>query len=191
MKKMLALLAIALLATACNEAPATQTLAPIRFTQPPLRVSVAQVRVDDATPSRANAVDAQMPTAPATAVQNWVQDRLVAAGGQGQLVVTIENASVLETRLTKTDGVRGFFTDDQDAKYDANIVAHFRIYNGVSTMAVAEASVNVSRGRSINEKATLAERERFYHQLVSDLMSDFNQQADSRIRQYLGQYVSY
>ena len=191
MKKLFALAAMALFATACNEAPTSAPLQPIRFAQAPYRVSVAEVRVENRTPQRPNAVDSQMPTPPATAVQQWVNDRLVAAGSSGMLLVSIENATVLENKLPKTDGIKGFFTDDQDAKYDGSIIVNFRLYNGVSTIPQAEASVNIARGRSINEKATLVEREQFYQQLVADLMRDFNAEAESRVRQYLGQYVSY
>lgn len=190
MKKIFALATIILLA-ACSDAPQTEALPQIRFSQPPFRVAVAQVRVENLTPARANAVDAQMPTPPATAVTQWVQDRLVAAGGSGYMVVTIENATVLETKLDKTKGVKGFFTDDQDARYDGNLLVRFRIYTGASALAEAEASVNVSHGRSINEKATLAEREKFYQQLVTDMMNAFNTEADMRIRQYMGNYISY
>lgn len=191
MKKLLATLAMLTLA-ACSTVPADSGIQPIRFTaQPPIKVAVAEIRFENLTVPQANAVDAQMPTAPATALQQWVNDRLVASGASGLLVVSVQNAAVLETKLPKTEGVKGFFTDDQDAKYNGNIVAHIRYYSGASAMAEAEASVNVSRGRSINEKATLAERERFYQQLVLDMMTAFNGEAELRIRQYLGQVTSY
>ena len=190
MKKLLALVATALLAVACNDAPAGQQLPAIRFTQPPIRVNVGQIRVDNLTPVNPNAVDAQMPIAPAAAINQWVQDRLVASGGTATLVVSIENASVIETKLPKEGGVSGYFTDQQDAKYDGTMVVRFRIFNG-TTMPEAEASVNVTRGRSINEKATVAQREKFYHQLVSDMMGVFNSEADKNIHQFMGSYTSY
>lgn len=191
MKKLLALVATALLATACSDAPLDQAFSPIRFTQPPFRVNVAQVQVEDLTPVRQNAVDNQLPVSLNSAIQQWSQDRVMATGSTGTLFISIEDASVLETPLPKTDGIKGFFTDDQDAKYDAKIIARLRVMDGASPMPVAEASVNVQRGRTINEKATLQDREKFYYQLVTDLMSDFNREADSGIRQYLGQYISY
>lgn len=191
MKKLLAIAAIALLASACQEAPQSDALPGIRFSQPPFRVNVAEVRVENQTPARPNDISNQMPTAPATAVQQWVQDRIVAQGRSGVMVVTINEASVLETKLPKTEGIKGFFTDDQDAKYDGAVVVTFRVYSGASAMADAEASVNVTRGRTLNEKATLADRERFYHDLVNDMMQRFNAEADSRMRQYLMNFISY
>lgn len=191
MKKLLALVASALLATACTDAPADQTLTPIRFTQPPMKVSVAQVRIENLTPALPNAVDAQMPTPPAAALTQWVSDRLVAGGSSGYMVVSVQNASMLETKLPKTDGVKGFFTDDQDAKYAGTLVVNFRLFDGANSMPVAEASVNVSRGSSINEKATLADREKFYQQLVSDMMQSFNGEAETQLRRFMGGYLSY
>jgi len=191
MKKILALAAIAMLSTACSTAPLEQPLEPIRFTQPPMRVSVAQVRIENLTPALPNAVDAQMPTPPAAAITQWVNDRLVAGGSSGYMVVTIQNASMLEQKLPKTEGMKGFFTDDQDAKYAGSMVVDFRLFDGISTTPVAQASVNVARGRSINEKATLAERERFYHQLVADMMQAFNGEAETQLRRFMGTYLSY
>ncbi len=191
MKKILALVATVLLATACTEAPASTALAPIRFTQPPMKVSVAQVRVENLTPALPGAVDAQMPTPPAAAVTQWVNDRLVAAGSSGYMVVSMQNASMIETKLAKTDGIKGFFTDDQDAKYTGTLVVNFRLFNGISTTPVAEANVNVARGRSINEDATLAQRELFYHQLVSDMMQAFNGEAETQLRRFMGTYMGY
>lgn len=190
MKKLVALAAVLLMATACQDAPKEQQFPPYRFTsQPPLRLNVAQITVDDNTQNVTGNVASQFPIAPAAAVNQWAQDRLQAVGATGQVRITLDEASVKEVALPKTDGIKGYFTDDQDARYEVRINASISLYDGASTASAANTTVNVFRARSINEDATVAQREQFYYDLLRDAMLQFDQQADPRVRQYFAPYT--
>ncbi len=104
------------------------------------------------------------------------------------LVVSIDDASVKETKLPKTEGIKGWFTDDQDARYDAIVAVTLRIYDA-NNSPVATASVTANRSRTIHEKATVDERNQFYYDLVRDLMYSFNGESETRIRQFFGNYL--
>ncbi len=192
MKKLLTLALAALALAACQEAPQTQVYPPITFSdQLPYRLNVAEVRMEDARQTTASNMEGQLPVTPYNALSQWVRDRLQTAGSTGIMVITVEDAMVRETPLAKTDGVKGFFTDDQDARYDGRVAVTLKLYDGVDTMAKAQANVVVARSRTINEKATLAQREKFYYELVEDVMRQFDREADARIRQYFSNHMRY
>lgn len=192
-KKSLALttMALALALAGCQDAPTVASSAAIAFTKQPLRINVAQVNVAQTyQPTMAAPfVDHTMPTPPIMAIKQWAGQRFAAAGAQGNLEITIEDASVKETALPKKDGLTGFFTDDQEARYDAHIKITMRVYDGVNTISVAEAQVEVSRMSTINEKATVAQREAMFNNMLQSMMQQLDLEAEARIRQYFGRFI--
>ncbi len=190
MKKLIALIALTLLA-ACEQAPAGYKPDPIAFIDMPIRVNVAQIRVVEnyQAPLRAPNVEQDFPVPPAVAVKQWAAQRLQAVGNEGELEVAIDDASVKEVKLPKTKGVKGLFTDDQDARYDASIHVTFRLYDGVNTMSAASGDVLITRSRTINEKATIDDRLRTFHTMTKEMMTTFDQQSESRLRQYFSAYL--
>lgn len=191
MKKLLAILGLLALA-ACEAAPAPQVLPPISFSDKiPFRLAVSEIRVVEnyRAPLAAPNIDHQFPTPPTVALKTWASQRLQAAGGQGVLEFSIEDASVIENKLPRTEGLRGFFTDDQSERYDGKIRVVMRIYDGTRAAARVEGDVNALRSASINEKATVAEREKMYYDITKDLMAQFDHEAENRLRQYFGQFL--
>lgn len=190
MKKLLMLIAIGVL-SACETAPAAYTPTPLDFSGAPVRLNVAQIRVVEnyhAPMARPN-VEQEFPTPPAAAVKKWVAQRLTAVGSSGALEVAIDDASVREVPLPKTGGIKGVFTDDQDARYDGNLRVTLRLYDGMQAGSVASGDVSVMRSRSINEKATVNERTRFYETLTKEMMMSFDNETNARLRQYFSTYI--
>jgi hypothetical protein len=188
MKKFLALAAFVFLA-ACQEAPPSTQFAPISIPGSQFRLNVAEIRVEDNTQVAANDVSSHFPVTPNAAVQQWVRDHFVAAGSTGYMVVMINDGSAKEVKLQKSDGLKALFRDEQDARYDTHIGATFRLYTGASALSDAEVNIDVAHSRTINEKATLVEREQFYYDLTHDLMQQFNAQAEPRVRQYFAPFL--
>lgn len=184
--------AACMLLAACNPAPQPPSITPIDFSgKAPISLNVAEIRVVENYQSPLNApnVEHLFPTSPAKAVKTWTSQRLRAAGTAGILEVVVDDASVIEKELPKTEGVRGLFTDDQAERYDARLRVTMRLYAGDRAISDAEGNVNVVRARSINEKATLSEREQFYQQIVIDMMQQFDSEAEMRLRQYFSNYL--
>lgn len=192
MKKFFALALTALALASCQDAPAPSAPAGIHFgNKPPIRLNVAQLQVNSAyqPPMKLPNVDHQMPTPPLMAINQWAGQRFAPAGSQGTLEIVIEDASVKETPLPKKDGITGFFTDDQEARYDAHIKVTIRLYDGVNTIAANEAQAEVSRWRTINEKATVAQREAMFNNMLQEMMLQLDAEADARVRQYFGRSI--
>jgi hypothetical protein len=186
----LALTALTLLG--CEPAPQAQNLGPISFAnQPKIRLAVSEIRVVEQyePPMKSPNVEHIFHTTPSKAIGQWATDRLQAAGTQGLMEVSIEDASVVEVPLPKTEGLRGLFTDDQSERYDGKIRVTFRIFDGARAIAIAEGDVNVVRSRSVNEKATIQDRERMFHQMTQEMMTQFNGEAEKRLRQYFGAFL--
>ena len=191
MKRLIACLLLTLVA-ACENAPSAYIPAAIGYGDtPPIKVNVAEIKVVDSyrAPIHRPNVEHEFPTPPAGAVKQWANSRLVAVGTQGVLEVNIADASVIEVPLPKTKGMKGFVTNDQDARYDANLRVTMRLYNGIDTMSVASGDVQVSRSKSIDEKATVDDHMRMYDGMTRDMMKTFDQNAAQRLRQYFSAYL--
>lgn len=190
MKHILPLLALALL-TACSQAPLADPLPPLSFNQTaPFQIAAAQVRVDQnyQPPLTRPNVEQEFAMNPAQAVGIWARDRLQANGSGGLLIVNIDDASVREVLPPRTTGIRGLFTTD-NGEYTGKLSVNFRLYDGVNPIAVAEATVNVTRLRTLNRDAAPAERDQFYDTLMRDLIRDFDTQATIQLRQYFAAYL--
>lgn len=192
MKKLIALALTAFALAACQEAPVSSSPASIHFgNKPPLRLNVASINIVEnyRPPMKLPNVDHTLATPPIMALKQWAGQRFVAGGGQGSLEIAVEDASVIETPLQKKDGITGFFTDDQEARYDAHIKITLRVYDGVNTISVAEASAEAARWRTINEKATVAQRDAMFHAMLQDMMLQLDSESEARIRQYFGRFI--
>ena len=98
----------------------------------PIRLSVDEVEIINAYQSALQDpyVEHRFPTPPGAAARRWAEDRLIASGGQGaRAVFTILDASVVESRLEPTTGVKGFFTKDQSERYDATLAVRLDVFD--------------------------------------------------------------
>lgn len=187
---------LALFLTACEQAPASYQPEPFAFEASniaTIKLNVAEIKIVDGyhSPLRKPNVEQNFPTPPAAAVKKWLAHRLKAVGTSGVLEVAINDASVKEVPLPKTKGVEGLFTDDQDARYDARISVTYRVFSGATGRAMSDATgdIEISRSRSINERATLYEREQMFHSMARDMMTSFDSESEKRLNQYFGAFL--
>jgi hypothetical protein len=193
MKKILTL-ALTLLITACQQAPSAYKPEPFAFESPniaPININVAKIDLINhyQSPLKRPNVEQDFLVTPSSAIEKWVGNRMRAAGNQGTLQIIVHEAKVLESPLAKTQGVKGLFTDDQDARYDTKLAVTFRLFDGASTASRASGDVEVTRFITINEKATIFERQQKYHQMLEQAMADFDREANNRFRQYFLPYL--
>ena len=183
---------ISLTLAACQEAPAPQSFPPLNFSaQPKIKVAVMEIRVIEnyKSPMIAPNVEQNFPISPSTAIKQWVEGRMQAAGSSGILEITINDASVIERPLPITQGIKGFFTNDQSERYDASINVTFRLYDGVQTISVAEGNVQATKSISIAENTSVAERKKMFYSMVQEIMTPFNREAEARLNQYFSPYL--
>lgn len=184
--------AVVPLAACTTDAPPPRAFPELRFTQQAPLVFGTQGPevVSRFTPPLADPhVEHLMPLPPEKAIRTWAADRLQATGvGNNVLRLIINNASVTETPLGTKGGVSGFFTDQQELRYDARADVVVQVVSPDGRV-LAEAVSNVWRSRTLNQKASLAERERLWFRLVESLMQDLDSQLSTGLRQYFRDYL--
>ena len=185
----LSLLAVVGLA-ACSTQPAPKYPELTYTHMPKIALGVAEIQVVSATSKTSGAkhVEAEMPVSPETALRAWARDRLQANGVSGVAKFVIENASVTETDLKKTPGLKGLVTKDQSQRYDSKIRATVTL-EGVPRVTQAFAQAEVSRGQSIAEDATINERDQLLFDLTEATMKDFDPIMAASIRKHLADFV--
>lgn len=179
-----------LMLAACNP-PDVQKPSAIGFAQyQPIRMDVGSIDVVEEYKSPPASAESGFPTTPAEAMKAWVADRLRATGSQGRLQVIIKDASVKETKLPRTEGVKGVFTHDQEARYDARLEVELRVYR---EGAISKAAITVSATRSdtLAENASASVRDGLYNSMVKRLMDEANAELEKNIYAYFGAYISY
>lgn len=180
------------LAACTSDAPPPRAFPELRFTTQPPLVFAAQGPVID-NQARLPGIDPHvehlMPLPPHRAVEVWARDRLQTTGvGDHTLRVVIREASVTETPLEVQRGVRGFFTDQQEARYDARIDVAVRMIDAAGTV-IAESNAVARRSRTLSQRASLAERERLWFELIERLMHDMDASLTPSLRNHLRSYM--
>jgi hypothetical protein len=185
----LVLLALAL---AGCETPATApSFADIRFTQEPkLRIDAASIEVkEEFQPSfKAPNVEHLFPVPPERAMENWVQDRLVAAGSTRRVRVRILDASVRETALPKTPGVKGAFTTDQAERYDASVAMAIELL-GANGFVERTARAQAQRSQSVQEGLTPNQRDQAWYDLTREVVGELDRELERQLRAVFTFYV--
>jgi hypothetical protein len=172
---------------ACAPPPEAPSFPDIRFTgEPPFMLQASQVEIR--TVYQPGEADNAFPVSPLRAIQNWARDRLRASGQGGPARFTIADATARITDLPVKGGIAGTFTDQVSQQYDVAIDAALELLD-TTGVALRSARVTVSRSATVLQSASANERARTRYNLVRDMMSDFDRQAQERIGGGFGQYL--
>jgi hypothetical protein len=172
---------------ACAPPPEAPEFPDIRFTgEPPLVLQAAQIEIR--TAYRPSDSDNAFPVSPLRAIQNWARDRLRANGQGGPARFTIADATAKITDLSVKGGISGTFTDQVSQQYEIALDAALELLD-TTGVAIRSARVTVSRSATVLQSATANERARTRYNMVRDMMSDFDSQAQARISSGFGQYL--
>lgn len=179
-------------AAACQSTPAAKPATNSYAFQPPITLDVATINVIDEyqSPGKSPNVEHLFPTPPAQAVHQWTKDRLKAAGTSRVAEVVIKDASVIETALPRTEGVKGWFTKDQSERYDGKLAVEIKIYGERRVLPEAEVSAQATRSRTVAEDASVAAREALFDTLSQELAEELNQELEKQMRTYFGNYIT-
>jgi hypothetical protein len=184
----LSLLVSCLGLAACKTPPERQNYPDITFQHlAPFKLDVAHVEIVQAyRPDPANDIADQFPEAPAKVAAQWAQDRLQAAGTQGQATYTITLAKAIDTPLKRSQGMSAVTHKDQSDRYDLAITVNLKIQSlGKSGALTAQAA----RSQTVGEDVTLNEREAVLFNLLDATMKDLNKQLETLIPQYVGGFL--
>ena len=141
---------------------------------PPTVLGVATIQViqEYAMPSRDPNVEHLMPQPLPFAVADWARTRFKAGGTDGNLIVTIKDASLIGQDLPKTKGVEGWFTIDQSQRYDGRITVEFRIDGTAGSSG--SGSVQVNRGQTVPENTSIQGRDKAWTSMEEQMLTDLD-----------------
>ena len=128
-------------------------------------------------------VELEFPISPLETAARWAKDRLQSAGTSGTAVVTITDASVIETVLEKKGGLTGIFTKDQSERYDGTITMKIEATDPTGRMATTTATVK--RSVTVAEDVSLNERSKIWYDFTEKIMLDLNRQMVESIRTHM------
>lgn len=157
----------------------------------PIRLSVDDVEIINSykSPFQDPYVEHRFPTPPGAAARRWAEDRLIASGGQGaRAVFTILDASVVESKLEPTGGVKGIFTKDQSERYDATLAVQLDVFDSGGARR-GSTTVTARESHTVREDLTLNEREVLWFDMTESLMVSLNRQLENNIDQFLKGFV--
>ena len=172
--------ALLLLLAACGEETKVVDLSAPSFDKSPVfRLNVASVKVVDEyqPPFGGNHVEHLFATSPARGVGIWTNDRLQAAGPQGNVEVHITDASVVETKGDPFDS------------YEASVAVDVKLYDGIHPLVTEEANATAHLTKHVKKTTSITERENLFAQMTRDLTASLDQSLDSSIRQHFGPYI--
>ncbi|WP_448206064.1 hypothetical protein [Azospirillum sp. sgz302134] len=181
----------ALALSACQSTPPRPAPRPIDFSNfGPIVLNAGSIDVVDAhRPSGGTHVEQRAAVPPAEAVRRWASERLQAGGGPGRVRVTIRDASIIETQLAKTGGVKGYFTNDQAQRYDGRIEVEVSGEVPGETSFRGMTKATVTHSTTVPENISLADREATFQEITRRMMDDLNARLDAGIRKDLGAMV--
>jgi hypothetical protein len=141
--------------------------------QPVLRFAVDQIAIESAyRPAGAPPyVDHTFALTPEAGLRSYLEQKLQATGGPGQLKAVIIDASVAEEALQTQEGVRGLLTEEPGARFEGRVRVRVERYDGAGN-SLGSVSTAATRSRSLPEDIGYAERQRIGYELVQDLVND-------------------
>ena len=187
----LALAGAVLAGAGCAKAPGVPNPGRLDFSRfGPIVLAAGSIEVMDLYhPPRARPnVEHLAPEPPAIAVRRWAAERLVTTGGGGSVRVTIRDASILETELPRTTGVKGLFTTDQDRRYDCRVEVEVSARSSDGRFS-GQANALATHSTTIAETVLDADLTKVWAELVRKTMEDLNAQLDRNIRDNLAPMV--
>lgn len=178
---------------ACNTAPPAPTYPALTYGHKGvLRFAAARVDVDTewSPPMRAPNIDHKVPMPPVETLQRWGRDRLLAAGaGERYVRFVVREASLTETDLPRTQGLRGAVTTDQAQRYDLALAAAVELRQLRGGLVEASAEARTTRFRTVAEGISLAARERAWYELLEQAMNDLDAELERRIRVHFAMFL--
>lgn len=151
----------------------------------PVMVSEIQVTNTYTAPMASPNVDHLFNVTLGEAVKHWSDRRFSPQGSQGTLTIIVEEASVIEEPLLRTQGWRGIFTFDQAYRYKAKLVVSVSATNPDDLGSVATTRVTVEHNRTIGEYASVQDRDKAWTRLTEDTLHDLDLYLTKSMREKL------
>ena len=183
-KYILALPFLALLAACADNPPPPP---PQNFVLPPkINLDVQNISLTDRSgPQPASSPYSSNNFQPtiAQAVRQWAKDRLQAVGANGQAMVIIKDASLVQKAIPYE---HDFFTRQQASKYIAHVAVDIET-KGHDGYAIATSEA--SRFVTLPEDPTSEERQKAYFDVLNGLMRDLGTNLESSMQDHMHDFI--
>ena len=153
-----------------------------------LNVRVAEIDSKYRSPGTAPNIEQTVNPTPEAALIKWAQQRLRSVGTENVARFTILNAPLTAEPLPKTSGFVGAFSTEPGQRWTVTVEAQFEILDETGNRLDGY-TAKVTRSRDIAEGLTYEQRNRFWYDLLSATMSEFDSQMDNGIRQHTGRWL--
>lgn len=120
---------------------------------------------------------------PQDAMILWAQQRLRSVGSTNTARFTILNAPVTAEPLPKSSGFVGAFSVEPGQRWTVTVEAQLEILDADGNRLDGY-STKVTRSRDIESGLTYEQRNRFWYDLLSATMDEFDSQMEDGIRQH-------
>lgn len=183
--------ALVLLA-ACETQVQVPTYADITFNhRPPIELNLRDItiRTAYAQPLQAPNVEHEFPVDLSRTAERWARDRLRATGATGSAVVTVLEASAVETELERRTGLAGMVTTDQSERYVVTVRVRIDAEDP-ARQTTGEAAASAERIRTVPEDASFNVREAIWYEMSEQVMTDFDRAMENAIRTHLGGFLT-
>lgn len=184
------LASLALLALAACSGPELREPVDVTSAKPPLVFAVADLAVenDSMIPASIGFRERQWTERLVGATRSFLDDRLETTSGIGWLLVTIDEARLIEDELPVETGVRATFTREPDRVLDALLRVRLSVMGG-DGLEQSFVQTEVQRRRPILRSTSVIARDAEAERLIGDLMSQFDDELTQAVRQHLGAYL--
>ena len=157
---------------------------------PPIVLDVREAQIDSRyrSPGTPPHIEQTVKPTPEAALIRWAQQRLRSDGTQNIARFTILNAPLTAENLRKSSGLAGALTTEPEQRWTVTVEAQLEILDE-SGRRLDGYTAKVTRARDLPEGLTEDQRDRFWYDLLSATMAEFDAEMMTGICQYAAQWM--
>ena len=123
------------------------------------------------------------------AAKAWAESHFSRSGNSvNTLRITVTEGDITEKLLPKTGGIKGWFTKDQAAEYEARIAVQVAVVDPTGKV-VASADGKAWHTRTVTEGATEADKRQAWAEMIKVSFDNLDAELQPRIRSTMSGYV--
>ncbi|MCB2053230.1 MAG: hypothetical protein KDE35_03180 [Geminicoccaceae bacterium] len=181
----------ALLLAGCTS---TEEIVPAVTTSPraPLAMAVSEVEIEAAAAPvyEGDFKDKRRSERLVEATKEFLERRLLAAGGSGLLRATIVQAKLVERPRETKGGIAGVLTRESESTLDGEVGVRLTVIDGSGLEQVA-AEVKIGRNRAVPPGLDVIEHDAFAEEFISDLLRQLDDKLTAAVDEDLASFKAF
>ena len=123
---------------------------------------------------------------PSERIISWVNDNFKSVGNENIFVISILDASLLQTEFENTEAKN--FDEKINYKYDLFYLIEFNLFND-SRDLIATTVVETSRSTTSGLYISIHEKENIINDLIYQSLSDLSSESNTLLKQYMSEFI--